>query len=137
MEAQAALVRADGGVELHAVTAVDLRLALVVHPDHAELDHALRLDEPLEHGVGLILGVPGHHRFEGFEYFPDRLQKLGLVAIALLHLGIHALDIFVGKHRLSLLWVIAKRKYSMRWYGKSHGTVQHPITLGCSAMTWE
>lgn len=41
MEAQAALVRAQGRVELDAVAAVDLELALVVLPDDAELDDAL------------------------------------------------------------------------------------------------
>ena len=38
MEPQAALVGADGAVELHAVAAVHLHLALIVHPGHAEKD---------------------------------------------------------------------------------------------------
>jgi hypothetical protein len=37
VEAQAALVGADGAVELDAEAAVDLDLALIVHPRHAEL----------------------------------------------------------------------------------------------------
>ncbi len=37
---QAALVRADGIVELHTHTAIDLNLALVVHPGDAEDDLA-------------------------------------------------------------------------------------------------
>ena len=36
VEAQAALVGADGGVELDAVAAVHLHLALIVDPGHAE-----------------------------------------------------------------------------------------------------
>ena len=42
MEAQATLVGAKRGVELDAVAMVDLDLALVVLPDNAELDNALR-----------------------------------------------------------------------------------------------
>ncbi len=48
VEAQAALVGADRAVHLDAEAAVDLDLALVVHPRHAEHDHALGLDDPLE-----------------------------------------------------------------------------------------
>jgi hypothetical protein len=48
VEAQAALVGADGAVELDAEAAVDLQLALVVDPRHAEHDHALGLDDALE-----------------------------------------------------------------------------------------
>ena len=40
MEAEAALVWSQGGVELHTVATVDLQLVLVIFPDHAELDHA-------------------------------------------------------------------------------------------------
>ena len=47
MEAQAALVGADSAVRLHAVAAVDLHLALVVLPRHAEHHDALRLDHAL------------------------------------------------------------------------------------------
>ena len=48
VEAQAALVGADGAVHLDAEAAVDLDLALVVDPGHAEHDHALGLDDALE-----------------------------------------------------------------------------------------
>jgi hypothetical protein len=41
VEAQTALVGADGGVELYAVAAVDLHLAVVVNPGNAEHHHAL------------------------------------------------------------------------------------------------
>ena len=39
------LVGADGCRELDAVAAVDVLLARVIHPCHAELDHALRLHQ--------------------------------------------------------------------------------------------
>ena len=55
MESQAALVGAQGGVELDAVAAVDLGLALVVLPDDAELDDALGDGDDLERG--LVFGV--------------------------------------------------------------------------------
>ena len=41
MEAETALVGTESGVELHAVSLLDLALALVVLPDNAELDDAL------------------------------------------------------------------------------------------------
>ena len=48
VEAQPALVGADGAVHLDPEAAVDLDLALVVHPGDAEHDHALGLDDALE-----------------------------------------------------------------------------------------
>ena len=57
VEAQAALVGADCRVELNAVTAVDLHLARIVDPRHAEHDDALGLDEALEKGGLLVLGM--------------------------------------------------------------------------------
>lgn len=41
MQTQAALVGAQGRVELHSVATVDLDIALVVLPEHAELDDTL------------------------------------------------------------------------------------------------
>ena len=48
MEAQSALVGTDRAVHLYAVTAVDLDLALVVEPRHAEHYHALGFGDPFE-----------------------------------------------------------------------------------------
>ena len=55
MEAETTLVGAESGVELHTVPLVDLALALVVFPDHAELDDALWNRADLE-GL-LVLGI--------------------------------------------------------------------------------
>ena len=41
MESQSTLVGAEGGVELDAESAVHLEVALVVFPDHSELDDTL------------------------------------------------------------------------------------------------
>jgi hypothetical protein len=52
VEAQAALVGAERRVELHAEAAVDLHLALVVDPRHAEDDLALGLADALDDRIG-------------------------------------------------------------------------------------
>lgn len=55
MEAETALVRSQGGVELHTVAAVDLQLAFVIFPHDAELDDALWDGGNFERG--LVFGV--------------------------------------------------------------------------------
>ncbi len=57
MEAQAAFVRPDGAVHLDTEAAVDLDVALVVKPRHAEHKHALRLYDPLENAGGDVFGM--------------------------------------------------------------------------------
>jgi len=99
VEAQAALVGPDGRVELDAVAAVDLDLALVVDPGHAEDDDALGLDETLEKGVLLVLGVRLKRGLQGGQDLGGRLEELGLVGVATLEL----LDDFLGIGHVSLL----------------------------------
>ena len=55
MEPETPLVRAEGGIELHPVATVDLRLILVVLPDDPELDDPLGDRDDLE--GRLVLGV--------------------------------------------------------------------------------
>jgi hypothetical protein len=55
VEAQAALVGAEGAVELHTVGAVDLWLQLVVLPDDTELDDTLGDGDDLQ--GSLVFGV--------------------------------------------------------------------------------
>lgn len=57
MEAETALVGTESGVELHAVSLLDLALALVVLPDNAELDDALGDGDDLK--SLLVFGVLG------------------------------------------------------------------------------
>ena len=57
MEAETALVGTESRVELHAVSLLDLALALVVLPDNAELDDALGDGDDLE--SLLVFGVLG------------------------------------------------------------------------------
>ena len=53
MEAQTALIRTDGTVELYTVAEVHLHFALVVNPRHAECNDALRFDDAL-YDLGLL-----------------------------------------------------------------------------------
>ena len=83
MQAQAALVGAYRGVELHAEAAVDLDLAAVVHPGDAELHEAFRLDYAVEDsGVDQILTSVGDGG-EGFEHFADGLEELFFSGVTL------------------------------------------------------
>lgn len=82
VEVRAALVRADGGVELDAVAAVDVVLALVVHPGHLEHDRALGLDDAVEDALGLVLGLGLDEGLDGLEDLFGGLEKFGFPRIA-------------------------------------------------------
>ena len=86
MEADAALERTDGVVELDPEAAVDVHLVLVVHPRHAEDDGALGLDHPLV-DVGLDeLRMALDGRLQGFHDLGHGLMELVLARVQLLHL---------------------------------------------------
>ena len=82
VEPQAALVGADGTVELYPVAPVHLYLALIIHPGHTEADDALRLHQTLDQAVGFVLGVLVHQGLDALQDLPDSLQKLRLAGIA-------------------------------------------------------
>ena len=103
VEAQAALVRADRRIELDAVAAVHLDVALVIRPCDAELHQAFRLNEPFQHAVALILGMLGDNRLQTLEHLMHGLQKFRLVAVTTFHLRIHTLDILVSEHSSPLI----------------------------------
>ena len=88
VEAQAALVGADGGVVLHAVAPVDPGLAAVVHPGDAELNHTFRLHKALQQADGFPFGVLVHNQLQRFKNLLHCLQKLRLVGVSALHLGV-------------------------------------------------
>ena len=98
MEAQAALVGANGGVELYAVAAVYLGNAVVIDPGNTESDDALRLDKTLEEACLLPLGVLIDDELQALKYFADRLKELGLIGIALLDGSVYTLEVFVCNH---------------------------------------
>ncbi len=88
MEAQSALVGANGAVKLYAVANVDLHLALVVNPGYAEGGDALRLNESLNDFRLLKFRMLVIDVFDGDEDFFYRLQELCLawmLALQLLH----------------------------------------------------
>src|SRR5699024_1198534 len=98
MEAQAALVGADGAVELHAVALVDVHAALVVHPRNAEEDDALGLDETFEERCLLVLGMALDDGTKAVQDLGRRLMELGFVGVLLLELFKHSLYIIHKKY---------------------------------------
>ena len=82
VEAQSALVGADGAVHLDAVAAVDFDFALVVEPRHAEDDDALGLGDSFENLHPLQYGTCHDVRGERFGHLADGLVKLRLARIA-------------------------------------------------------
>ena len=106
MEAQAALVGADGAVELHAVAAVHLHLTGIVHPRHTEGDDALRLHQALDQTGLLVLGVLFHNGLDALQHLAHSLQKLGLVGVALFQTLVNALQVFIRQHNRILLFPI-------------------------------
>merc|ERR1719162_2242373 len=83
VEAEAALERADGLVELGAEATVHVLDALVVDPRDAELDHALRLNNGTRRRQ--VLGVRLQNRLERLDDLGDRLDELGLIRVACYH----------------------------------------------------
>ena len=81
VEAQAALVGAEGAVELDAETAVDMGIPFIVLPGNPEDDLALRLTEALDDLALQVLGVFDHDLAERFEDLAGRLMKLNLAGI--------------------------------------------------------
>jgi len=82
VQAQSALVGSDGGAVLDAETAVNLDLALVIHPRDAEDDLALRLDHAVENAGFNEVRATVDDCFEGFENLGHGLNefRLGLVS---------------------------------------------------------
>ena len=81
VEADTAFVGTDGGVHLYAEAAIDLHLALVVHPRHAEHNHALGFDHALQHFLLAQVGISEHHRCYAFQHFFYSLMKLQFTRI--------------------------------------------------------
>src|SRR5690606_29313449 len=86
MEAQAALVRAESAVEADTEPAVDVHLAAVVLPRHAEDDLPLGLADPLDDLVLRVLRVFAQDRRKRRGYLRNCLKELAFA-------GISALDV--------------------------------------------
>src|SRR5262249_11760477 len=101
MEAQPALVRTDGVVELDAITSVHAHAPLVVLPRDAEDDDAVGLRHPLEDervAVALVREEEGHERLR---HFLHRLVELLLARIPP-HEALHEavdFDLRLARHR--------------------------------------
>ena len=93
-----AFVGANCGVELNTVAAVDLNLAVVIHPGHTEANHTVRLHKGLDDTVFLILGMLIDDGVDAFQNLQDSLVEFFLVRIAGNHLSIDALQIFALQH---------------------------------------
>src|SRR4029078_7398125 len=93
MEAESALVGADGAVHLDAETTIDLDIAMVIKPRNAEHQHALGLRYALKNFVRDVFRVTLQYETKGIEYFLDCLVEFGLCRILRLHLGHYFLDV--------------------------------------------
>ena len=93
VEAQTALVGADGRVVFNAETAVDLNLTGVVDPRDTELDDAFGFDDALKQGSLLEFRMCIECRLQGAQNFRGSLNELGLVGVLRLHLLDDALSI--------------------------------------------
>ena len=85
VEAQAALVGAEGGVELDAEAAVHVDVALVISPRDAELELALRFDDTVDDGQVGVLGVTLREGGDGQKDLVDGLVELGLGGVTALN----------------------------------------------------
>ena len=101
VEAQTALVGAQGGIVLHTIAAVHMILAVVVHPGDAELNGALRLHDPLQQAGLFVLGVSIDHRLQRREDLFHSLQEFGLGSVLFLGGFQHTFNVCV--HFLFLL----------------------------------
>lgn len=82
MEAETALVWAEGGVELDSVSAVDLDLVLVIFPDDAELNDALGDGNDFEGGSVFGFLLEEGAVFEGRGQLWGEKLAWGWVAVA-------------------------------------------------------
>ena len=81
VETDTTFIRTDSAIHLNAETAVDLHLALIVHPRHAEHDHALGFYDALHHFLLTQIRVCHDHRSYTLYYFANSLVKLLLARV--------------------------------------------------------
>ncbi|MNQ98096.1 hypothetical protein D3C85_1137700 [compost metagenome] len=94
VEAQAALVRADGAVHLDAEAAIDLHLALIVDPGNTEGHCPLRLAHTLENARLQVMRVGLEERPEAAQDLFDRLVEFRLVRVAFFQASKEVFDRF-------------------------------------------
>jgi len=87
VKADAALVGADGRTHLDAVAPIDLDLAGIVHPGHAEHDGPFRLDDALQQAQAAVAGIFLEEGPQGFQDLLHGLEKLRLLRVPELQAG--------------------------------------------------
>ena len=86
METQAALIRANGTVELHTVSAVQLYLAVVIHPGNTENNGTVCGGQPLQQRLPAVLCfIAFDHGAQRFQNFLHGLLKFRLIGILVDH----------------------------------------------------
>ena len=98
MEPQAALIGADGGVELHPVAPVHSDAAGIIHPRDTEGHHTLRLHEPLQQGGLPVLRVAVDHQVQALQHLPHGLMELLLFGIPCCQVTVNLLQINAFQH---------------------------------------
>ena len=93
VEADSALVRTDGGVELDPVAPVDPNLSAVVNPGHAKLDKALRLGNALHDAPFFVLRVSFDNGFKGGKDLFHRLEKFLFPGVPPFNAFVHSFKI--------------------------------------------
>ncbi|MNZ94359.1 hypothetical protein D3C78_1134640 [compost metagenome] len=82
VEAQAALVRADGAAHLYAEATVDVHPALVIDPRYAEQDGAFGLDDTVDDAGFEVARVGLQERPQAAQHLFHCLMELGLIGVA-------------------------------------------------------
>lgn len=92
MKTDTAFEGADGVVELHAESAIDVNVSFVVHPGNPENDRSFRLDNPFVKVGFDELGMLFDGWFQRLHNFFNSLVKFRLIGISLLDFGDHILN---------------------------------------------
>src|ERR1035437_9956416 len=98
MEAQSALVRVDGAVHLDAEAAIDLHLARVIEPGHAEHKNPFGLRNTFQNLGFVILRVAPQHGLQGLEHFEYGLVEFWFGWV----LGFYDVENLIGVVRPSI-----------------------------------
>ncbi|MNE42542.1 hypothetical protein D3C80_1366710 [compost metagenome] len=99
MEPKSTLVRAECRIELHAETAIDLDLPLIVNPRNPEDNLTLRFADTLDQRISQIARVFRHDEAKALKHFTCGLVKLRFGRVALQDLGQNWFKFLVdGRH---------------------------------------
>ena len=83
MKTQAAFVRSDCRIHLHAVAAIDVSYIFIVLPSHAESYDAIRLNHAFQHFFRFVLRILFEERDNRSQNFFNRVVKFHLVGVTL------------------------------------------------------